>query len=174
MARSEETPIDDAIGLHQVLDSGAFAEEFGIADDVDVSAGVVAADGLRDLLAGLDRDGALVDDDAVFLDVDGDFAGDALDKAEIDAAVGLGRRGHGDKDDLRRGDGVGDGGGEGKASGGDVLLHELLKAGLVNGNVTGAELLDFLDVVIHADDVMAHFGETSARDQPNVTRTNNC
>ncbi len=33
---------DDAVGLHEVLDRGAFLEEFGIAGDVAVAAGELA------------------------------------------------------------------------------------------------------------------------------------
>jgi hypothetical protein len=62
---------DDAIGLHEVLDGAAFTEEFGIADDIELDAGLgIAADGLGNALAGLDWDGALIDDDAVAIEMD--------------------------------------------------------------------------------------------------------
>ena len=103
---------DNAIGLHQVLDGGTFAQELGITDDIDVSTGIVAADGLRHFFAGLYRDRAFIDDDAVFLDVDGDFPGDSLDEAEVDAAIGLRWCRYGDENDLGFLDGIADGIGE--------------------------------------------------------------
>ena len=162
---------DNAVGLHQVLDGGAFAKEFGIADDVDVGAGIVAADGLRDFLAGLDRDGAFIDDDLVFLDVRGDLARDALDEAEVDAAIRLRRRGHGDEDDLRGFNRVADGRSESQAAGGDVLFNEVLEARLVDGDVPGLQQVDLLFIIIDADHFVTHFSETGARDQSDVSRT---
>ena len=96
--------------------------------------------------------------------MDGDLAGDALDEAEIDAAVGLGRRGNGDEDDFRSGDGIADRGGEGEASGGDVLFDEVFEAGFIDGDLAILEGVDFFEIVIDADDGVTDFSEAGACD----------
>ncbi len=165
---------DDAVRFHQVLDRGTFAQEFGIAHHINVRAGIAAADGLGHFFTGLDRDGAFVHDDAVFLDVDGDFAGDAFDKAQIDAAVGLRRGWNGDEDHLGSGDGLADGGRKGEPARRHVLFHQFFQARFVDGDEAVLKLVDFFKVVIHANHPVAHFGKASACDQPDVTRPDNC
>ena len=56
---------DDAVGLHEVLDRGAFLEELGIGDDVERMRACGRERSRRHALGGADRHGALVDDDAV-------------------------------------------------------------------------------------------------------------
>ena len=57
---------DDAVGMEEVLDGGAFAQELGVGDHVEEAAGdAVALDGAADPLVGVDRDGAFFDDDLV-------------------------------------------------------------------------------------------------------------
>ncbi len=70
-------------------------------------------------------------------------------------------------------DGVADGGGEGEPAGGDVLLHQLFQARLVDRDVAVLELVDFLQIVIDADHAVAHFGKAGAGDQSDITRSNN-
>ena len=112
--------------------------------------------------------------DAVFAGLEdaGDLAGDALDVGEIDAAIGLRRRGHGDEDDLRMIDAVLDGIGEAQALGGDVAVHEVFEAGLVDRDLAGLQRIDFALVVIDADDVVADFGEAGAGDEADITGAN--
>ena len=92
---------DDAVGLHEVLDGEAFAEEFGVADDVTFDAGLaVTLDGFGDFVAGLDGHGALIDDDLVIGHGRGDFTGDPFDEARIHRTVRQRRRRHGDENDV--------------------------------------------------------------------------
>ena len=55
-----------------------------------------------------------------------------------------------------------------KPAGGDVFLHQFLQARLVNGDAAGLEQFDLGRVVIHADDLVADFGEAGAGDQADV------
>ena len=128
----------------------------------------------RDFLAGLHRDGGFIDDHAVLAGLEdaADLAGDALDVGEIDAAIGLRRRRHGDEDDLRGVHAVLGGVGEPQALGGDVAVDEFLQAGLVDRDLAGLQRIDFALVVIDADDVMADFRETSAGNKADVAGTN--
>ncbi len=68
-------------------------------------------------------------------------------------------------------DAVLDGIGEAQALGGDVAVDEFFEAGLVDRDFAGVEHVHFALVVIHADDVVADFGETSARDEADVAGT---
>ena len=52
----------------------------------------------------------------------------------------------------------------------DVFLHQFFESRLVNGDAAGLEQFDLGRVIVHADDVMADFGETSAGDQADVAR----
>ena len=62
--------------------------------------------------------------------------------------------------------------GEAQAAGGDVALDDLLQTRLVDGDVAGLEGLDLLRVVVDADDMVAHIGETRPADQPDVAAAN--
>lgn len=142
---------DDAVGVHEVFDGAAFAEEFGVGDDVEFDGWFgVAADGLGDAFAGSDGDGAFVDDDAVAIEADGDFSGDFFDVAEVDAAVWLGWGGDGDEDDFAEADAFFCGGGEVEAVGDDVFANELFEAWFVDGDFAFLQGLDFIGVVIDA------------------------
>lgn len=129
---------DDAIGLHEVFDGEAFAKEFWIADDVELDFRfAIAGDGFGDFLAGLYRDGAFINDYFVTFHRAGDVAGDALDEGEVDGAVGLGRGGDGDEDNVGIADAIIGGGGEGEAAFGDVGLDHFFETRLVDGNAAG-------------------------------------
>ena len=45
----------DAIGMLEILDRGALAQEFGIGDDLDLGIGTLLAQDMLDLVAGADR-----------------------------------------------------------------------------------------------------------------------
>jgi hypothetical protein len=74
----------------------------GFEDYVEFSGFVVALDRVRNLLAGLDRDGRFIHDHAILAGFEhpGDLSRDSLDIGEIDRAVDLRRGRHGDEDDL--------------------------------------------------------------------------
>jgi hypothetical protein len=56
---------------------------------------------------------------------------------------------------------------------GDVTLHKLVEARLVNGDLAGTQPLDFGDVDIHAKDFNAGLCQTGAGDQTYVTSAYN-
>ena len=101
----------------------------------------------------------------------GDLSGDLFHEGEIDAAIGLGRGGDGDEEDFAMIDALLGAGGEAEALGGDVFLHEGFQAGLINGDLAGEEGLDLAGIIVHADDVMADFGEAGACGESDITRT---
>ena len=125
----------------------------------------------RDLFAGLHRHRALVDDDAITGQNAGDLARDLFDEAEIDAAIRLLRSRHGDEDDLRVIDAILDAAGEAQPLRGDIAVNDFLEARLVDRHLAGLERFDFARIVIDADDVVADVGEASARDETDITGT---
>lgn len=160
---------DDAIRLHQILDREPLAQEFRVADHVEFHLRfAVALDRLGHLVAGADRHGAFVHDNLVAGHGCRDLPGHGLDKAQIDRAVRLRRRGHGDEDHVGILDAVLGGGGKAEAAGGDVVLHQFGEARLVNGQAAGLKEFDLLRVAIDADDVMADLGETGTGDETHV------
>ena len=162
---------DDAVGLHQIGHGAAFAQEFGIADHIEVGVGVVALDRIGDFLAGFDRHRAFIHDDAVFiwLENTGDLAGYPFDKAQVHAAVRLRGRRHGDEDDLGVIDALFDAVGETKPFGGDVALHKLFEPRFINGDSPGKKGIHFPLVVINTNDVVTDFGETRAAYETDIS-----
>jgi hypothetical protein len=101
------------------------------------------------------------------------LAGDFLDVGKIDAAIWLWRGGDGDENDIGTIDTFLGAGCEMKAFGSDIAVQKVLKAGFVDGNFSGAELLDFFRVVIDANHIVADLGEASARDETDISGSNN-
>ena len=165
---------DDAVGVQEVRDGGALAQELGVGDHVEEAAGdTVALEGAADPLVGVDRDGGFFDDDLVAGEGAGDLAGDGFDVGEVGVAgLGLGRA-DGDEDGVAGAGGLGEVGGETDA-GVAVTLEQLREVVLVDEGVAGLEGGDLALVVIDADHAVADLGEADGRDQADVTRTNNC
>ena len=160
---------DDAVRLHQVLHGAAFAKELRIAHHIKLHTRAgVAADGLRHTLAGLYRHGALVHHHAVAVEEAGDLAGHLLHKAQVHAAVWLGRGGHGDEQHLAMVHAFFRAGGETQALGGHVLADHGLQARFINRNAASLQGLDLFFIVVHADNLVACFSETGACGEPDV------
>src|SRR5205085_11429954 len=152
----------------------SFAKIFGVADEVELGAMlVIALDRVPHFVAGLYRHRALVDDDAIAGEHAGDFARHFLDETQVDAAVGLLRRRHGDKNDLRIIDAFLEAAGKPKPMRRNVAMHDFLETGFVDRDLAGLERLHFARIVVDANDVVADIGKTSARDKANVTGTDN-
>ena len=128
------TADDNAVGLHQVGHGAAFAQELWIAHHIEVSDAVVALDRVGDFFARFDRNGALINDHAIFIGLEdsGDFPGHALDEAQVHASIWLRRRGNGNEDDLRVVHTVFDAVGEAETLGGDVSVDKFFQAGFVD------------------------------------------
>ena len=123
---------DDAVGLHEVFDGRAFAQELGVGDDRGLVARAVRVDDLLDHPAGADRNGRLGDDELRPVHVLGDRVRDFFDVAEVGRAVRLRRRADGDEDGARGADGFVEVGGEAQPALADVLADELVEPRLVD------------------------------------------
>ena len=93
---------DDAVGVEEVVDGRALAEELGVRHDVHVG----AAEHLLDDTGRADRHRRLVDDDGLGAQQRADLGGRRLDVGEVGRAVVALRRRHAEEDEL----GVGGGG----------------------------------------------------------------
>jgi hypothetical protein len=56
---------------------------------------------------------------------------------------------------------------------GNVAMHDFLETGFVDRNLAGLERIHFPRIVIDADNIVTHVSKTGARDEANITGTNN-
>jgi hypothetical protein len=56
---------------------------------------------------------------------------------------------------------------------GNVAMHDFLEPGLVDGDLAGLERFHFARIVIDANNVVADIGKAGARDEANITGTDN-
>ena len=103
--------------MEKLNDGRAFAQEFGVGDDIVALRGdAVEVHHAANALAGVDRDRALFDNDLVAVDGAGNLSDDSLDVREVGGAgIALGRA-DGDEDDFALLDGGCQIGGEGDAA----------------------------------------------------------
>ena len=164
---------DDAVGAHEVVDGGAFLEEFGVGNDavgdVDRTLREFVGDGSLDLGCGADGDRALVDDDLVVGHPAADAARGGKHVLEVGGAVFVGRGADGDELDGAVLHGFLDIGGEVQAAGGNVAADHVLQAGFEDRDAACFEDADLLGIDIETEDIIAHLGQTGAADQTDVT-----
>lgn len=164
---------DDAIGMEEVGDGSAFAEELRIGDDVEqMACDAIAFHGAADPLVGIDRDRALFDDDLVAGKRPCDLAGDRFNVGEVGIAVLALRSANGNKDSLAFTRGFGEIGHEANF-GVAVALQEFRKVVLVDKRIAALKGFDFALVIIDTNDVMAHLSETDGSHQADVPRSDN-
>ena len=166
---------DDAVGFHEVIHRAAFAEELGIADDIEFHTGLgIAADGLGDALAGFHGHGAFVHDDAVAAEADGDFTRDLFDETEVNTSIFLRRGGHRNEDHFAVIDSIGGAGGELEALGDNVFAHHGFETRLVDGNFPCQQAVDFGFVIVHAENMVADLGETGTCGESDIAGADDC
>lgn len=123
-----------------------------------------------DEVAGADRDGALVDDHGVGLQVGRERLRGGAHLAQVGGAIGPHGGADGDEEELGGRHGVGIGIGEGEAAGAQVALEQLFEAGLVDRGGAGAQQRQLVRVDLDTGDGVAEVGEADARDQADVAR----
>src|SRR5581483_9821196 len=165
---------DDAVGLHQVLDGEAFAQELRVAYDIEFDFGfAIALDGFGDFIARFDRDGAFVDNDFITGHGGSDLARNLLDEAQVDGTILQGRSWHRDENHVRVLNPLRGAGGEPEPPVGSVLFDQLLEAGFVNGDAALLQSFDLGSVVVDANDLVANLGKAGASYQANIAGANN-
>ncbi len=161
-------PYHDAVGLHEVIDGGAFLEELRIRAHVKRRRRFA-----RDLRAHLrgraHRDGALRDDDLGRVHVLADRRGDGEHVLQVGRSVFVGRRPHGDEHDLGALDGGADVGREGQPALTLIADDERLESGLVDREFVRLEVLDLGRIDVGTYDVIARLRETGTHDQTYIS-----
>jgi len=161
--------------LREILDGGAFLEEFRIGADVEFNAGATLGQccphGGPDLVGGAHRHRGLVDHNLVAIHMGSDSPSHREHILEIRRAVLIRRGTHRDKLDLAKGNRRRRIGSEMQPALGDIALHHGFKARLIDRDHTIFKPGDFAGVDIHTDDVMADIGQTGTGDQTDVAGT---
>ena len=160
---------DDAVGVQEVADGLALAQELGIRRHGHA---LGARAGFRQHALHeprrADRDGRLVDDHGVGRQHRGDLPGDRLDEREVGGAVGaLGGLDAQENDlgGLGRGRGADD---ELEPACGEALLDQLGQTELEDGNLALLQARDPLGVDVGAEDVVPEMGEAGRGGEPDV------
>ena len=168
---------DNAVGLHEVRDGGAFLEEFRVAGHVErnLDAALVEffLDGGLDFLGGADRDGGFRHEDCVFLDVLAEGARDGENVLQVGGAIFVGGSAHGAEDHLYVVEDAGEVGREAEAAFALVPQDHFIKARFVYGDFPFLEGFDFRLVHIDACDVDAHFGKACTTDKSDIAGSDN-
>ena len=165
---------DHAVGSHQILDGKSLPQKLRVADHVEINVGfAITLDGLRHIVAGLDRHGALINHYFIAGHGAGNLARDLFDEAQIHRPVRQGRRWHGDEDHIRPLHALRRARGETQPARGGVLFYQLLQTWFVNGDAALLQDLHLGGIVIHADHPVAHLGKASTGDEANVACPDN-
>lgn len=153
---------DNAVGVQQVVHGASFPQEFWIGDNVELNIRPrIVLDGLADFFPGFDGYGGFVHNDLVshfWLERLGDFPGHFFNVGQVHGTIRIGRRGHGDEDDFAFRNGSGDGRGKFQPPHGYVFSRAL-PAWARKWGWPRIEEYVFFRIIIHANDVMAHFGK---------------
>ena len=165
---------DHAVGLLEVADRVAFAEELGVVGNAERLAGD-ACDDLADLAGGAHRDGGLDDDDRVLdravarLDCVADVVGDGHDSREIAASIRPRRGAHADEDEFAVGITGGSVVGEVQASGLDVERHEFAQPWLEDRALAPQHGGDPFWIDVQARYLVSGVGKTRASNKSDVS-----
>ncbi len=161
---------DDAVGMLEVLDRRALAQEFRVRHHRDVGVGPRLGDDPLDLVAGPDRHGRFGDDDGETRHRGRDLARGHVDVAEVGMAVAAPRR-RADRDEHRLG--LGDRPGE---VGGEIeplLAHiggdQAIEVRLEDGNVAVAQPRDLGGILVDAGDLMTEIGKACPGHEPDIS-----
>ncbi len=165
----------DAVGMLEITDRGALAQEFRIGGNHHIGVRIGLGDDAFDIVAGADGHRRLGDDDGEVLDVFSDLARGGVHVAEVGVAVAASRR-RADRDEhgVCRGDCVAQIEAEIEPAGGGVAGDQFVEAGLVDRDLTLLQGGDLGGVLVDAGDVMAEVGETRARHQSHISRSDHC
>ena len=159
---------NDAIRPHEILDRGAFLQEFRIRHDgkrmVDTACRQCAGDHFSHTIGGADRHGRFVDHDLPAGHPVTDRACRFQHVLHVGAAIFVRRRADGDELHRAMRDGGVDVGGETQPPSQHIALDHRLQARLVNRHTARFQDVDLARVDVEAQHVVPHFGETGAGD----------
>ena len=155
---------DDAVGVHEVVDRRAFFEELGVGGHIKAQ-GIEAPrlQGLRDHgahpVGGAHRHGRFVEHQLEVLHVLANAARHRQHMLQIGRAVFLGRRAHGDHQDLAMRNRLGHIGGEVQPAGRAVARDHRVQARLVNRHAPSLQLCHARRIAVEAQHTKAQIGQ---------------
>jgi hypothetical protein len=147
------------MGIEKICDRSPFAKEFGIANNVEhLTRSATLQHHPANPLAGADRDGALLDDDLVRVDVLGNGAGDVFDNGEIGFTRIRGRSADRNEYDGAGTDSILNGAREDEAISA-MPCKQLRKKAFVNQGLTAIKCIYFRGVIVNARHTVANLRE---------------
>jgi hypothetical protein len=129
--------------------------------------------GRLDLIAGTDRHRGFVHNDFVVIHVLPDRLGNRRYVLQIGGTIFIRGRAHCDELEGSVLHGFLYIRGERQAPGFDSVLDDIVKPGLVDGNLTILQLVDLGLINVHAQHVMANIGQAGSGNKPDITGTKN-
>ena len=170
LARARVVAADhDAVGMLEILDGGAFAQEFRVGHDREVGVRSRFANDALDLVAGADRHGRLGDDDREAVERGGDLARGIEHVGEIGMAVAAPRR-RADRDEHRVGglNRAGQIAGEFEAAGAGIGGDQIVEARLIDRNFAPIERGDLARVLVDAGHLVAEIGKAGPGNEADI------
>ena len=165
----------DAVGMPEIFDRRAFAQEFRIGDDVEVGVGPRLADDLLDFVVGPDRYGRFGRDDGKALDLGRDLAAAAYTK---DRSAKPSPRRHGVPTAMNTASAARTASPASVANEGGRPPHCAATASSSPGSKIGSSPLrkprDLRAVLVDADDIVAEIGKAGAGDEPHIAGADHC
>ena len=164
----------DAIGIEEVGDRRAFAQELRIGGNIEQAGGsAVEQHDLAHPFTGVHRHGALTNDDFVLLDGRRNFARDRFNVGKIGLAIDVGGSAYCDEDRLSFADRISQRIGKQEPVAA-VALEQLGHVLLVNRAFASLQGLILHGIVVDQNDIVAQLGKARSRDQPHVPRPDYC
>ena len=169
---------DDAVGLHEVRDGGAFFEEFRVARHVERNLDATLVefflDGGLDFLCCSDRNRRFCYENCIFLDVLAEGAGNRKHVLQVSGAVFVRRSAHGAEHHFDIVKDACEVGGELESAFALVAENHLVEARFVYGDFAFLERFDFRLVHIDAGDVDAHFSKACTANKSYIAGSDDC
>ena len=157
----------DTVWLHEVVDRRALLQKLRIGAHVKGEPGVLV-DRRRYLGRRAHGHRGLGDDHELAFHVLADLLRDGEHMPKISGAVLVGRRTHGDEDDVRGSNGRSDVRGEGQPALFLIALDVVVQTRLVDGKDIIPQSVDLLLIHIRADDCIACLGKAAPHNEPDI------
>jgi hypothetical protein len=159
----------DAVGMLEILDGGAFAQEFQIGHHREFRLRLCFANDALDLIAGADRHGRLGDHHRGAAERGRDLARGVIDEAQIGMAIAAPRR-RTDRDEHRVGafDRAGQIVGEFQPTGARIGGDQFHEPRVVNRHFATQQSSDFSRVLVDTGHVVAKVSEAGPGDEADI------
>ena len=163
-------PIDDTVGMLEILNGGAFAQEFRIRHHRAVGIGPRFADDALDLVAGAHRHRRLGDDDGEAVERARDLARGVIDEVRSAMPVAAARR-RTDRNEYRIGLGhrAAEFRREFQPAGTRVDRDQIVEARLIDRHLAARQRRDLSLILVDANDLVAEIGETGAGNKADIS-----